>query len=401
MTRGNVTLNNPERYLKHFRISEEKLDTAIKAATDKLKEKIEVYGDKFVATYSKNYRYPLSDNTNWVCGMFTGCYNLAYELTKDEVFLCMLKTHMASYQNRAENRIELEDHDVGFVFSPSCVAFYKMTGSEEAKEAALKAAEILYEVSYSEKGGFVLRWGPAGKSMEERYAAFCRTMMDTMFNIPLFFWAAEMTGEEKYLKAALSQCDITNKYLVRADGSTNHHYQFEQGTYKPLYGVTLQGNSNDSTWSRGHSWGVYGYPIAYSYIKEAYMLPLQRDLTYYFLNHLPEDYIPYWDFDFISGDEPRDTSAAAVAACGMLEAVKYMEEVDINKEIYVNAAHLIINSIIDRYTKNPEDYDGLITGVTVMRRSKNYEDEGCTPYGDYFYLEALMRMKNPDWNRYW
>ncbi len=401
MERGTVTLSNKERYTEHFRISSEKLDTAIQNAAHKLKSKIDMYGDKFIASCARNFRYPLGENTNWVTGLFTGCYNLAYELTGEEAFLELLKKHMASYKNRVEHKIELEDHDVGFVISPSCVAFHKITGDAEMKSVAIRAAEILYETCYTEEGGFILRWGPAGRSMDPKYKAFCRTMMDTMFNIPLFFWAAKETGEEKYLKAALSQCEITDRCLVRKDGSTYHHYQFEQGTYKPLHGVTWQGNRDESTWSRGHSWGVYGYPVAYAYTKEAYMLPLQRDLTYYFLNHLPEDYIPYWDFDYISGEEPRDTSAGAIAACGMLEAAKYMKGDEEEKEIYLNAAHRIIDSIIDHYTTNPEEYDGLLTGVTAARRMEKYEDDSCAAYGDYFYLEALMRLKNPDWKMYW
>lgn len=399
MERGNVRLANKDRFLKAYRIPNEKIETAIKKATDKLKSKMSYYGDKFPSTFSYDFRYKLGENTNWITGMHTGCYNLAYELTGDKEIHDFLKKNVELHIERIDTKNELGDHDVGFIVVPSCVAYHKITGDKKTYDAGIKAAQILYDECYTEEGGFILRWGIAGRSMEPKYKAFCRTMMDTMLNIPLFFWAASETGDKKYLKAALSQCDITNKYLIRPDASTNHHYQFEQDTYKPLRGVTLQGNRDNSTWSRGHSWGVYGYSIAYSYTKEEYMLDLQRDLTYFFLNHLPDDNIPYWDFDFMSGDEPRDTSAGVIAVCGMLEMLKHLSDCE-TKAIYENAAHMILEAIVDNYTKNPDDYDGLITGVTAYRRGE-CQDDACALYGDYFYLEALMRLKNPDWKMYW
>ena len=143
--------------------------------------------------------------------------------------------------------------------------------------------------------------------------------MDTLMNAPLLFWAGQETGRQEYLDAAMSQNKITAQYLIREDASSNHHYQFELETHKPLHGVTWQGYSDTSCWSRGHAWGVYGFPITYSYCKEPYLVDVHRDITYYMLNHLPADLIPYWDFVFVDGDQPRDSSAGVIAVCGMDE----------------------------------------------------------------------------------
>ena len=189
--------------------------------------------------------------------------------------------------------------------------------------------------------------------------------------------------------------------MIREDGSSYHHYQFEVGSHKPLYGLTFQGNRDESTWSRGHSWGVFGFPVAYGYTKDEKLLLLEHDVAYYMLNHLPSDFVPYWDYDYTEGDEPRDSSAGAIAACGLLEVVKYLPDSAKEKTIYKNAANLILNGIIDTCTGDMgEDYDGLICNVTHARRF-NIGVGGCNPYGDYFYLEALMRLKNPDWKALW
>ncbi len=402
MTRGVIKLQHPEKFTDGFTVPEEKLEKTLQAVLKKLKEKSSIYRDSFPGNKCIDYRYELTTNNNWIHGMHTGCYLLGYEATGDKEFLEVAKYQLTSYQRRLNENIGLDDHDVGFVFSPSCVAYYKITGDEYAKELAMKAADILYERSFSENGGFIMRFSVGKTTTDEKDKDRCRTMMDTMMNAPLFFWRGKMTGEEKFTKAALAQCETTEKTLIRADGSSYHHYQFEVGTHKPLYGVTFQGNRDESTWSRGHSWGMIGYPIAYNYVQEEYMVPLHRDITYYFLNHLPEDFIPYWDFDFDLGDEPRDSSAAAIAVCGMLEAMNVMPYSESEKKILLTAAHKIMNSLIDKYTtESGEEYDGLMTGVTAARKMPGFTVEGCALYGDYFFLEALVRMCRPEWSRCW
>jgi len=223
-----------------------------------------------------------------------------------------------------------------------------------------------------------------------------------LMNIPLFFWAHEMTGEQKYLEAANSQVKITEQCLIRADGSSFHHYMFDVETHKPVRGLTFQGHSDDSCWSRGHSWGVYGFPVAYTYNGDESLLPLHRDVTYFMLNHLPENYIPYYDYDFVAEcDEAKDASAGLVSACGMLEACKYLPEDAPEKAVYQNAAAKMIEAVIDHCMDyEHQDFDGIINWVTCSV-PHNLCIDGCTSYGDFFFLEALLRYTRPDWKRYW
>ena len=220
-------------------------------------------------------------------------------------------------------------------------------------------------------------------------------------NAPFLFWAGQETGKEEYTAAALSQNKLTAEYLIREDGSSFHHYQFDVDTHAPKYGLTFQGHANDSCWARGHAWGVYGFPIAYSYTKEAFLIDIQRDVTYFMLNHLPEDLVHYWDYYFVSGDQPRDSSAGAISICGMLEMARMLPDDAPEKAIYESAAAQMMEALIDHCAGDQGfDYDGLICHVTgALPQGRNID--GCAVYGDYFYLEALLRMMKPDWTKYW
>ncbi len=396
----NVKLNSPERFSKPYAIDREKLLSAAKAACKKFKERVERDGPLFpVGTCSKDLRYqPLGKNGNWVSGMYTGCFFLAYELTGDEFFKSVaMNIHLPTYTERFENKVGLDDHDVGFVYMPGCVPAYKLFGDEGAKKCALDTFDYYFNTSYSNEGKFIIRQH-TGYRRGGEYAY--RTMMDSMMNASFFFWAGDVTGNAEYTKAGEDHALTTEKYLIREDGSSFHHYQFDLKTHKALYGLTFQGRADGSCWSRGQAWGVYGFPIAYSYTKNPVFKEVHKNITYFMLNHLPADMIPYWDYDFTSGDEPRDSSAGAISVCGLLEMAKHLDDNDADKVIFESAAAQMLDAIIDKCTNNPENYDGLINLVTHARPQNQGIDE-CAPYGDYFYLEALLRYLKPDFIRYW
>ncbi len=397
MVRGNIKLENPGRFSGKYEIPAEKVQAAIKKATDKWLRKLDEFDGKFPGTMSKEEdKYVLGENNSWTQGLHVGAAILAYELTGNERFLEHAKKLTYTFFDRFETKTGLWDHDVGFAFTPSCVAYYKVTGDEKVKELAIKAADHLIDNLYSEKGGFIML------SCTNKTEVGSRTIMDTLMNIHLLFWAHEMTGDEKYLKVANSQIATTEKTLVREDGSSFHHYQFDMETHKPVRGLTFQGHADDSCWSRGHSWGIYSFPVAYSYNGDESLWKLHRDITYFALNHLPESFIPYYDYDFVEEcDEAHDSSAALITACGMIEACKYLDDSAEEKEYYLNASQKMIEAVIDTCMDyENKDFDGLVNWVTCSA-PHNLCIDGCTSYGDYFILEALMRLSNPDWKRYW
>ena len=400
MVKERIKLNNPERFSKPHIIPREKLEEAAKKACAKLKEFAlthSVYG--FPGTCSSKYKYNLATNNNWETGMYTGTYLMAYQLTGDEFFKEVALAQLPTYRERIDKRINVSDHDVGFIYVPACVAMYKLFGDEEAKKIALDALDYYFGNAYSKEGKFIIRCGKRAWNS----SSGCRTMMDSLMNASFFFWGGIETENPELTRAGIDHTKTTETYLIREDGSSFHHYMFDPETAGPVRGLTLQGNSDDSCWSRGHSWGVYGFPIAYSYAKEDFQREIHKDLTYYMLNKLPSDCVPYWDYDFTEGsDEPRDASAGVISACGMLEMVKHLPDDAEQKPIFESAAAQLLEAVIDNCTGDiGVDYDGLICHVTHAKPQGQGIDE-CAVYGDYFYLEALCRYLKPDeFVRFW
>ncbi len=399
MTKDNIVLKNPERFAKPHTISKEKLTMAASEAADRLERMGREHGTDFPGNWAVNFKYEWAHNRNWVGGMYAGCYWRAWEITGNKFFREMAEKLTATFRQRLDERIGVDDHDVGFAFSPSCVAAYKLTGDEEARKCALDAAEYFYNTSYSHEGKFIIRSWKSWK--HNGNAAGARTMMDSLMNSPLLFWAAEETGKKEYAEAAMAHVKTTADYLIREDGSSYHHYQFDQTTAAPLHGLTFQGNRDESCWSRGHSWGTFGFPAAYRYEKADFLPKVHRDSTYFMLNHLPEDMIPCWDYDFVSNKAIKDSSAGVVSVCGMNEMVKMLPDSAEQKSVFESASAQMLEAVIDSCTgENGIDYEGLIFHVTAALPQRLGIDQTAV-YGDYFYLEALSRYLNPDFKMYW
>jgi len=374
-------------------LTQEQLKDAFHQALKKIDENLETFTYKFPASASKNNVYPAVDNTDWTSSFWTGMLWLAYEMTGDEKYRKVAEIHLDSFKERIEEGKHIDTHDLGFLYSLSCVAAYKLTGNEDAKETALKAANHLIG-RYKEKGEFIQAWGSIHDPKNYRL------IIDCCMNLPLLYWASEVTGDMKYHEIAYKHLKTAMATVIREDASTYHTFYFDPDTGAPLKGVTHQGYSDDSCWSRGQAWGIYGLPLSYVYTKDKEIIEVYKKITNYFLNRLPEDYIPYWDLIFTSGDEPRDSSAATIAVCGMLEMDQWLDEKDPMKKIYSNAVQLILKSLMDNYTtKDMPESNGLLLHAVYGKPQGNGVDE-CNIWGDYYYMEALVRLMK-DWKRYW
>ena len=385
----------PDRFKTEYTIDRAKLEEAAKAATDKLLVLASEADGQFPKTSSTDYQYIWGANDNWTAGMYTGSYLMAYQLTGDGRFADIVNGHIESFIYREANRVGMGDHDIGFAFVPSCVGAYKILGSEEAKAAAIRAVSYYFDTGYSKSGKFIIR-----AQSWNNFDGY-RTMIDSQMNASLFFWAGDCLGNQLYSSAAINHTLTSIDLLVRDDGSTYHHYQFDPATSEPLYGLTWQGYRDESCWSRGQSWGIYGFSIAHSYTNNPEIKRAQSEVTYYMLRNLPSDLIPYWDYDFVSGTEPRDTSAAAIAVCGMLDMAEQLPKGSAQRIVYESAAAQIMEVLIDYYTTDiGVEYDGLIHSVTHAK-PQGIAIEECAPYADYFYLEALARFLKEDFIRPW
>ena len=388
-------IKNPERF-GDVELKREKLEYALAEALKKIDKGIADHNGEFPTEASHGNVYNTMGNTGgWGTGFWTGILWHAYELTGDDKYKEAALGHIPSYTKRIVEKIGVNHHDMGFVFTPSCVAAYKLTGNEEAKRAAIMAAEHLC-TRYHDKGQFIQAWGNVNDPNSYRL------IIDCLLNIPLLYWTAEVTGDKSFDEKAYNHFNSTINVCCRADASTYHTYYFDPETGEPLRGVTHQGAFDDSAWARGQAWGIYGPMLTYIYKKDERALEIFKATTNYLLNYLPADYIPYWDLSFKDGDgEPKDSSTAAIAMCGMLEAVKYMDDSDPLKKLYINAIKHMMNSLIDGYLSKdiPESNGLLIHQVYAKPQGIGVDEHNI--WGDYFYMEALHRMLDPEWKLYW
>ena len=387
-------INRKAEYEAAGFLTREEVTAAMDRVADQVRCNMEYFGTRFPSSATRNQTYGVIDNIEWTDGFWTGLLWLCYEYTGDDAFKNLALKNVDSFLNRVEKRIELDHHDLGFLYSLSCVAGYKLTGSAEGRRAGLLAADKLME-RFQEKGGFIQAWGELGA--RDNY----RLIIDCLLNIPLLHWAFLETGNPVYRNAAVRHYEAACNNVIRDDASAYHTFYFDPGTGEPLKGVTRQGYSDDSAWARGQAWGIYGIPLNYRYVKDDSAFNLFKGMTNYFLNRLPEDQVCYWDLIFTDGsNQSRDSSAAAIGVCGIHEMLKYLPEVESDKNTYRHAMHCILRSLIERYTA-PEIKPGnpvLLHGVYSWHSGKGV-DEGNI-WGDYYYMEALMRFYK-DWNLYW
>ena len=387
-------INDPEKY-SEIELTEQKLKGALKDALAKVDYMITCFDGKFPSQCSVDNVYSAVANKNgWTQGFWPGILWHAYELTGNAKYSSAAMELIDSFYTRIDEKIGVEHHDMGFLYSLSCVAAYMKRGDEKAKAAALMAADHLI-TRYNEKSGFIQAWGNVGDGDENRL------IVDCLLNIPLLYWASEVTGDTKYRDIAHRHYQTTVSVAYREDGSTFHTYYFDAETGEPLRGATAQGAGDDTTWSRGQSWGMYGPLLTYTYVNDETALDAFKKAANYYLNNLPSDYVAYWDLCFNDGDyEPKDSSSAAIAVCALLESAKHLDETDPYRELYFNAAKRIMNSLIDHYTTaDTPEANGLLLHGTYSY-GKNGVDE-MNIWGDYFYMEALHRFLAPEWDLYW
>jgi unsaturated chondroitin disaccharide hydrolase len=346
---------------------------------------------------SVNNFYPAVDNDQWTAGFWPGQIWLAYEHTGYKVFRYAAQIQVQSFLHRIENRIATDHHDMGFLYSPTCVAAWKLVGDEDGRRAALLAADQLAE-RYQPVGQFIQAWGRKGNPDEYRY------IIDCLLNLPLLYWATRESGEARYRELALIHARTTLANSVRPDNSTYHTFYMDPETGAPVRGVTKQGHSDESFWARGQAWAIYGMALCYRYEPlEEYRDAFERLLGFY-LDRLPEDLVPYWDLIFTGGDEPRDSSSASIVACGLLEMADIVGGTRADE--LRDLARRMVGSVYRSYAvTDPAVSNGLVLHGTYSKKTpfNTCRGEGvdeCVSWGDYYYFEALTRLGGT-WTPYW
>ncbi|MHB8644342.1 MAG: glycoside hydrolase family 88 protein [Thermomicrobiales bacterium] len=336
--------------------------------------------------------------SEWVDGFWSGQLWLAYEETGDALFFEAARAQRSSFADRL-SRPESHNHDMGFLYTLSAVADYKVTRDAEARRIGLAAADTLVN-RYHAAGRFIPAWnGTPRETTEQQYRKRGKIIIDSMENLALLYWATEETGEPRYAAVANAHAITSCAYLVRPDGSTYHTFDFDPLTGAPIGGFTHQGYADESCWSRGQAWGIDGFTRAFAYTGDARFQETARRLAEYAIAHLPADGVPYWDYA-LPDDAPhyRDSAAAAITAAGLFALADTLHDATTAAR-YRTTAWVILSALMARYTTegNAEAEGLLLHGASNVSAGKS---DTMLPYGDYFFVEALLRA-NGRTHFYW
>ena len=222
-------------------------------------------------------------------------------------------------------------------------------------------------------------------------------IIDSLMNLPLLYEASKITGNMKYAQKADAHYQQVINNIIRQDASTYHTFYFDAETGKPDHGATHQGFSDQSCWARGQAWAILGIPLHERIIQGSHDQKKWEFVFEYFIDKIPQDLVPYWDLCFDdTSHEPKDSSALAIAACGLLE----VEKIGYRSDAKMIAEGMLYALSTNYTSQSDEDYEGLLKhGVYAYAENKGVDEENL--WGDYFYMEAIYRLLNPEWETCW
>jgi unsaturated chondroitin disaccharide hydrolase len=335
---------------------------------------------------SENGKYLLAEPHWWTAGFWPGLLWLVYQDTQDAA-LKQLAEDCEVKLDAVQNEYYRLDHDMGFMWTLTSVAQYKLLGNEDSKRRALLAANLLMG-RFNVNGNFIRAWNPWTEGEDNSGVA----IIDCMMNLPLLYWASEETGDPRFKSVAKSHADTVLEYFIRNDGSVHHIVRFDPESGNKVEALGGQGYGPDSAWSRGTAWAIYGLTLCYHYTKEAKYLETAKRVAHFFISHLPEDLVPDWDFRLPADiDSPKDSSAGAIAASGLLLLANKVTAAE--APVYKRAGEKILESLYRNYG----NWDGLEEEGLILHGTSHFPEGKYTDnpliYGDYYFVEGLARLK--------
>lgn len=357
---------------------ETQLEIAVPKLTDLTKH------PRLIETNGTEWKEVTNNKLVWTSGFYPGILWYAYQVTGNE-----------RWKNEAIKRTEVfeeyknitEHHDIGFMMFPAYGNGYEIGGKKEYKDVLLASAKSLAS-RFNPKVGTIRSWS---NKMHPRWQQHI-TIIDNMLNLELLFWAAKHGGDSKYYDIAVKHAETTMKNHFRPDLTSWHVIEYDSISGAILNRHTKQGYADDSRWSRGQAWGVYGYTMVYKETKDKKFLEFAQKITDKYLSMLPEDMVPCWDFDVANDPkEEKDASAAAVVASALLDLSTFVESKE-DQERYYNAALKMLKSLgSDKYSGVGKADSFLLHSTGA--KSLGHEIDVALIYADYYYIEALSRLQ--------
>lgn len=318
----------------------------------------------------------------WCSGFWPGMLWLDYEATGDTAVARQARRYTEALEPILERPVF--DHDLGFLMFCSYGNGYRLTRDPHYRDVILRTADSLATL-YNPAVGTMLSW-PRNVGMFGGH----NTIMDNMINLETLFWAAENGGSPTLRDIAIRHAEVTMEHHFRPDGTCYHVAVYDPESGEFLRGCTHQGYADSSTWSRGQAWAVYGYTMVYRFTHEQRFLDFAMKVTDAYLSRLPEDHIPYWDFDDPRiPDAPRDASAACVVASALTELSGYVDPA--TSQRYKEELTSTLRSLASNaYRPSGRCRSALLH--STGHHPAGSEIDYSIVYADYYYMEALNKF---------
>ncbi len=361
-----------------------KIRTKMKWSAEKNRNKIPYTTDvngRYDDRSDENISWEENNGPNWwTNGFWPGLMWLMYQDTKEEVY----KNNAEYGEERMEQCLEQFyglHHDVGFMFQPSAVMNYRLTGNKRSKRTAMHAANLLAG-RFNPAGNYIRAWN----DMEEDTRGWA--IIDCMLNLSLLYWASEESKDPRFKNIAMRHADTVMKNFVREDGSVCHIVEFDPESGERIRSLCGQGYAHGSAWTRGQGWALYGFVISYCHTGKKEYLQTAKKAADFCVDHIPENGIIPVDFCQPSLPAWEDSCGACVIASGLIELAKYTEGAE--KARYMAAAMKILKTLEDSRVDWSNDCDAM-----VMNCSGAYHDKIhhiTMSYADYYFAEAVYKL---------
>ena len=323
----------------------------------------------------------LVPSKDWTSGFFPEELWFLYEYTQNNFWKKKAQQHTDILEKEKMNG---STHDMGFKVYCSFGNGYRLTQDEHYKEVLLQSARTL-ATRFKPAAGIIRSWDHSTAKW------VCPVIIDNMMNLELLFWATKESKDSTFYRIAVDHAKTTMKHHFRPDFSSYHVIDYDTITGQVLKKNTHQGFADESAWSRGQAWALYGYTMCYRETRLPEFLEQAQNIEKYLFTHpnMPEDLIPYWDFDAPGiPDEPRDVSAATVIASALYELSLYDPE---KGERYRSNADKIIENLTKHYRATLKKDNGFLLLHSTGTKPTNTEVDVPIVYADYYFIEALMR----------
>jgi len=339
------------------------------------------------ASVSAGYTGDAWSHGNWLCGFWVGLLFASYLQTEDPKYLVWARERMRLVAQRAEDP---NTHDIGFIFDSSAIPGFHITGDRWYADIALRAADKLRaRIVTTRRGAYLASWGPMNDPRGRRSSA-----IDTMANLSLLYWASNHSGDASYRLAADAHAAMTAQAFVRPDDSTYHAVEYDVASGERVRGYTFQGAADESAWSRGQAWAIYGYVHSARETGKHEYLALAERLARYYLKRLDGRVVPPWDFDATGADaQIKDTAAAAAVASALLELGRVHPNADSAARWTQHGLAMLEGLCLEEFA-GEANHRGLLRH-SCYSKPHNEGVDSATMFGDFFFAEALCRAALP------